>query len=401
MDNNQKFQAFRKDVQQALTHLYNPDFSPPESILQRIPDAEQRPDAWQTLLTQEITSLQPGPDVPMNSRLQRSYDILTMRYIDKLTQEQAAEQLNMSLRSLQRAQRQAILTLVYRLWNRSCQELEQPTPGTPADHWQEQLDLELQRLEQSAGPPKSDVLTILQATQRINCARAPQRYALNISGSSPGLTTPFHAPILQQVLLSLLDRIAEYAPSDVIEIYVQRVEGHRLRITLTGGHMKLDEEINFPLAERVLAAQENGTLSVINHAPLTIQLDIPLIVREDEVRTILFVDDNTDLAILFETYCTGTPFHLEHVREGAFVQEKIAEVQPDLMILDVMLPDMDGWELLIDLQANPATATIPIIVCSVVPDAHLAVELGAHSYLQKPVWRQQFLDAVTQVIRDK
>jgi len=59
----------------------------------------------------------------------------------------------------------------------------------------------------------------------------------------------------------------------------------------------------------------------------------------------------------------------------------------------VMLPDMDGWDLLRKLHASPFCAGTPVIVCSVMADKKLALALGATTCLRKPVWRQQLLDA--------
>ena len=69
-------------------------------------------------------------------------------------------------------------------------------------------------------------------------------------------------------------------------------------------------------------------------------------------------------------------------------------MHPDLILLDIMLPDVDGLDLLLDLHVNPATSAVPVIVCSVVADERLVLELGAALYLRKPVSRQQLLDAM-------
>ena len=72
---------------------------------------------------------------------------------------------------------------------------------------------------------------------------------------------------------------------------------------------------------------------------------------------------------------------------------------PSIIVLDVMLPDMDGWELLAHLHEHPPTRSIPILVCSVVREEELALALGAKLYLSKPVRRQQFIQALDQALR--
>ena len=63
-----------------------------------------------------------------------------------------------------------------------------------------------------------------------------------------------------------------------------------------------------------------------------------------------------------------------------------------------MLPDADGWELLTRLREHAATASTPIIICSVVRREELALALHATLYLAKPVRRQQFIQALEQVL---
>jgi CheY-like chemotaxis protein len=70
---------------------------------------------------------------------------------------------------------------------------------------------------------------------------------------------------------------------------------------------------------------------------------------------------------------------------GAAGIETARREHPDLILLDVRLPDRQGWEVLHDLKADPGTADIPVIVVSVVDRESLGISLGAADYLVKPV----------------
>jgi CheY-like chemotaxis protein len=63
-------------------------------------------------------------------------------------------------------------------------------------------------------------------------------------------------------------------------------------------------------------------------------------------------------------------------------------------MLDVMMPQVDGWELLAAIKSNPATRDIPVIVCSVLKSPALALKLGAAAYLPKPVSQQALIEAL-------
>ena len=80
-----------------------------------------------------------------------------------------------------------------------------------------------------------------------------------------------------------------------------------------------------------------------------------------------------------------------HAKIGQQALEIAGRQQPRLIILDVMMPHQDGWEILGALQENPVTATLPVIVCSVLKEAELALALGACDYITKPVSQTQLL----------
>jgi CheY-like chemotaxis protein len=405
METKQTFEAFYKELQQVLTHLFDPAFlaalatgeTHPLAFLIR--DESNHPDALQSLLIQEIESLKPGPEVPPNSWAHRSHNILRMRYIDKVTQEQTAEHLQMSLRSLQRAQHQAVLILAYKLWNQQYLEVQAESPSA-TDMWRTQLEREIKLISQHTPAAPTQLDTVLDAVKRISSARSPQRFNLRISGKTPDMMTSLHPLVLQQILLSICDIIMDRAPAKILDLKLQPLADHNISISFMGGNLISDAPPQFPLVEGLLATQQHCHLTIPQIKPLIVTLQIPSAKRLPKKVTVLFVDDNADLATLFTSYCTGTPYELVHVNQGALVQQKITEVNPDLIILDVMLPDVDGWQLLMELHANATTTAIPVIVCSVVTDAHLALDLGARSYLQKPVWRQQFLEAIQNILNN-
>ncbi len=61
---------------------------------------------------------------------------------------------------------------------------------------------------------------------------------------------------------------------------------------------------------------------------------------------------------------------------------------------DVMMPNLDGWEVLQQLKAGPATTNIPVIICSVLPARELAQGMGASGYVSKPIRQEDLLQAL-------
>jgi PAS domain S-box-containing protein len=116
------------------------------------------------------------------------------------------------------------------------------------------------------------------------------------------------------------------------------------------------------------------------------------------IRTILVVDDDRDAADLAKRRLEGGGYKVLVVGRGRSVVERAEEKRPDLIVLDLILPDVGGLEVLRALKENPTTADIPVVVQTIVPDDGTAWKLGAVDYLTKPVERDRLLQSVEQAL---
>jgi Amt family ammonium transporter len=71
---------------------------------------------------------------------------------------------------------------------------------------------------------------------------------------------------------------------------------------------------------------------------------------------------------------------------------------PGAILLDVVIPGRDGWELLLELKQLPSTRDIPVIICSVLDEPAVAIALGAAAYLQKPIDQDRLLAALNPLL---
>jgi two-component system phosphate regulon response regulator PhoB len=102
---------------------------------------------------------------------------------------------------------------------------------------------------------------------------------------------------------------------------------------------------------------------------------------------ILVVDDEPDMLELLETNLTAAGYEVVIAADGREALEKARKAQPQLIVLDVMLPEMDGMEVCKSLRGNPATEAIPILMLTARAgeiDRVLGLELGADDYVTKP-----------------
>jgi CheY-like chemotaxis protein len=109
---------------------------------------------------------------------------------------------------------------------------------------------------------------------------------------------------------------------------------------------------------------------------------------------VLVIDDNANTLRLLQRYATCTRYRLvgaETLQEGLALAQDLA---PRIIVLDVMMPDLDGWEVLGRLRQHPLTSQIPIVVCTILAEEELALSLGASGFIRKPVSRESFLHAL-------
>lgn len=116
------------------------------------------------------------------------------------------------------------------------------------------------------------------------------------------------------------------------------------------------------------------------------------------MRTILVVEDNPDIASLVKMQLEEGGYRVLILGSGRSVMTWAEEKRPDLILLDLILPDVEGLEILRNLKENPTTADIPVIVMTIVPDDGTARELGAIDYLTKPMDGKELLQSVEKAL---
>jgi CheY-like chemotaxis protein len=114
---------------------------------------------------------------------------------------------------------------------------------------------------------------------------------------------------------------------------------------------------------------------------------------------VALVEDNKDLVALLSRYMASHGYRLVDVGPSIDATEQIVALQPDVVVLDVMMPDMDGWELLQQLRSRPELHNVPIAVCSILDEPHLAASLGADAYLHKPIGPVAFMECLAGLLK--
>jgi CheY-like chemotaxis protein len=116
---------------------------------------------------------------------------------------------------------------------------------------------------------------------------------------------------------------------------------------------------------------------------------------EDGVRTALVVEDDLKSAELVRVQLEAEGFKVLHAISAEAALELAGKQPLSLITLDIMLPSMDGWELLTRLKKIPALRRIPVVIISIVADPSKGFSLGAAAVMQKPISRQALFESLT------
>lgn len=124
-----------------------------------------------------------------------------------------------------------------------------------------------------------------------------------------------------------------------------------------------------------------------------------------DVMRVICVEDEAEMIDLIRLILSRKGFEVIGANGGKQGLEMIREQKPDLILLDLMMPDMDGWEVYQQVKADEATRDIPVIVVTAKAQSIDKV-LGLHiakvdDYISKPFSPQELLDSVEQVLTKK
>jgi signal transduction histidine kinase/CheY-like chemotaxis protein len=110
--------------------------------------------------------------------------------------------------------------------------------------------------------------------------------------------------------------------------------------------------------------------------------------------TVVVVEDDRRSFDLLRVYLEGVGARVISARDGVEGLDTVRRLSPAGVVLDILLPGIDGWEVLAQLKADPATAAIPVVVVSMLDERGRGFALGAAEYLVKPVSKDQLLAAL-------
>lgn len=118
-------------------------------------------------------------------------------------------------------------------------------------------------------------------------------------------------------------------------------------------------------------------------------------------KTVLIIEDEADAAELFAEMMRVSGFRVVKITSSVPAMSRLTNEKPDLVILDIMMPDISGLDILRDMRRDPALAAVPVVVVSAKgtpADIKTGMDAGASTYLTKPVGYLELKAAVDRAL---
>jgi CheY-like chemotaxis protein len=387
---------FIEQVKDALEHLYDfPHLSkhplgqtdPTTQHPNELPGQQLR----KTLLV-AIESLNPHTGIPFRSPQTRLYDLIRLRYVEGMTIQETAHEMRLSPRQTYRDLRRGEESIAAILWLQQPNNTPpQPNPNPPTISSTSSIEAELEQLQlhgQLIGM-RSLIKEAQKAVERLATQRHIQ-FALEMPPESVTVST--YPIIARQLLINLFSHTIQQAQAGTIKLQLL-ADNTQTTLTL---HYKPETQTTSPLTSTLSLELAERLKWGITQTDQPEQKTITLQLSVHEP-TILLIDDNQGFIDLVNRFLTD---HACRVIAATNPQEGLQLAQqftPDAILLDIMMPEMDGWELLQRIRGIPTTAETPIIICSVFNDPELAHSLGASLSLPKPINQNKLLAALQQI----
>jgi CheY-like chemotaxis protein/signal transduction histidine kinase len=392
---------FDNQIRLALQNLHDFAFLQKLTITSLLSAPDRTLDQGVRMLRAEILAaveqLNPPGMMPARAKERRPYALLYGRYVQGMSTPELAEELAISVRQLRREQTRAVDAITALLWEKLAGQLdgdgESLSGGMLSVEPQDAAQTETEQLISQA---HVDDLVLLDLVNGVLTTLVPvaEGHGILLANRLPDDLPLVRANrvVVRQGLMGLLSHALQRLQKGQIVIEGMMIDGQvELRIILEGQLQPNDPGgLGLDVSHKLIASL--GGRIEIDDQPGAWQVRVTLPIAEE--LPILVMDDNAGMIELFRRYLAGRGYR---VLEAHTAEEAISTARKlvlKLVILDVMMPEQDGWEILQRLKAAPETVSVPVMICSVLNEPEIASTLGASDYLSKPVTQDDLLAKV-------
>jgi len=302
----------------------------------------------------------------------------------------------LSQRQVQRDLKKGLDALISILWDRYTKTgknlpLKEDSENTTVDTYdQELIKEELKNWEVTFNRVNLDDI-IQQALQLCNSLLKTDLYArVNLAEIDKNLSVMVDSVLTKQGIYKILSMVGSSESESRVNIRTRKLNEFFYELSFEFNHstpLLLDSWITGKLFftiqglnQRLNEIAEQTTISIV----LPVQKQISCLV----------IDDVESVRRLIERMLGSYGIQVFGADNYDDALNLIQFIKPDFILLDILMPKMDGWQMMTNIASNPDTNDIPVIICSVLYEPELSQAVGAKAYIRKPINRLELIDTL-------
>lgn len=410
-------ETFSDLVHDAYRHLYDMSYlrSHPLVDILTEPHLPAKERAWRLhrCLIEVIDELQPEFGAAPTAAAWRRHHLLVLRYQEGWAPQEIADELGISRRHFYREHDSALLALIDLLWQR---RVNVQTEGDPHQPHADRLELLRRETAHIWQEHQNTALDQVLAGVTALFADIVQQNRIRTDVRPPGYLPPIaiESSLLRQLLIGAIGYVLHGRHDATLSIMTAIAPAHSAESgPKRADSVEISIQIDRPaLSEITRGDNDADRLVVVRDLAALNRVDIKPICEDEDLmgvrlwlpcrrlQTVLVVDDNADTLHWFERLLVPNHYHVVTAQSAEEAVRRARQVLPDLILLDLMMPEQDGWDLLQIFRGEERTRKTPVIVCSILRQRELALAFGANGFLEKPIREADLLGSLASNMAD-
>ncbi|MPM36777.1 Chemotaxis response regulator protein-glutamate methylesterase [bioreactor metagenome] len=388
---------FQNDVKDILNHLSDPAYLENHGLLVLFYTGPEAPltarmRSLRETIQGSIEFLRPPEGTPENATEWRCFKILNSRYFQMKEWHVIEEEMGLSQRQVQRDLKKGLDALISILWDHYVNQNATDAASAENAEGEEAYDNELIQEELKNWEISYDLVNLSQILEQALqlCKSLSQPHLqdhLDMLEVDTNLNVMVDQVLTKQGLYKIISMFSEIVEDQVVQIKTRKVNDFFYDLTFRF------RSPNDQALEHWKIAQLFFTIQSLRHAILeedgTTTISIILPVKKQV--NCLVIDDVESVRRLIERMLGSYGIQVFGADNYTSAINLIQLVKPDFILLDVLMPKMDGWQMIKNFKSNPDTAGIPVIISSVLYEPELSQAVNAVGYIRKPINRLELI----------
>ena len=389
---------FRNTLKDILNHLADTAYLETSNLASVLLTDEESKGAnriqlLRNKISEGIDGLRPPEDIPVHVAEWRCYRILTLRYLRGLDLYRIQAELGLSQRQVQRDLKKGIDALASILWERTRGTgRDIATDEIAAEVASDSYDLDLIKKELKNWEITFDLSNlshiIEQALQLCeSLLKTDLRSRVDYAGVDQQINVRVDQILTKQGMYKILSMAGSGVQHATIVMQTRVLNEFFIELSIEFNHSQPLGYNNWEIAQLFYTIQGVNHKIVEHPGQTTITIVLPL----THQNSCLVVDDVVSVRRLIERMLGSYGIQVFGLDDAGQALTLAQLMKPDFILLDILMPKMDGWQLIKLLKSHPETAAIPVIICSVLYEPELSRAVGAEAYIRKPINRLELI----------